>query len=50
MYLVLKLLKSRKKNNVDGYKIHSSDLNNIHLLNLIKDPRKKFLFLLAEAH
>ena len=41
MYLVLKLLKSRKKNNVDGYKIHSSDLNNIHLLNLIKDPRKK---------
>ena len=37
----VKAFKIAKKNNVDGYKIHSSDLNNIHLLNLIKDPRKK---------
>ena len=37
----VKAFKVARKNNVDGYKIHSSDLNNIRLLNLIKKTKKK---------
>lgn len=40
----IKAYKIAKKNKVDGYKIHSSDLNNIKLLKLIsKDNKKIFL-------
>ena len=42
----VKAFKVARKNNVDGYKIHSSDLNNIRLLNLIKKTKKK-IFLSA---
>ena len=46
----VKAFKVARKNNVDGYKIHSSDLNNIRLLNLIKKTKKKYFFLLEEVH
>lgn len=36
-----KAFKVAKANKVDGYKIHSSDLNNLSLLNLVKKTRKK---------
>ena len=36
-----KAFKVAKKCGVDGYKIHSSDLNNLRLLNLVKKTNKK---------
>lgn len=37
----IKAFKVAKKNQVDGYKIHSSDLNNVHLLKCLSNESKK---------
>ena len=42
----VKAFKVAQNNNVDGFKIHSSDLNNLHLLDVIKYTKKK-IFLSA---
>jgi len=42
----VKAFKVAQNNNVDGFKIHSSDLNNLHLLDKIKYTKKK-IFLSA---
>ena len=43
----LKAFKLAEKLNVDGYKIHSSDLINFKLLNQVKKTKKKYFYLLV---
>ncbi len=42
--------KIAKKNNIDGYKVHSSDLNNDHLLKLLANENKVVFLSVGGSH
>ena len=48
--MVQKLLKISKRMNVDGYKIHSSDLCNLKILKLLNKSKKKIFLSCGSAN